>query len=232
MPLPRAVVPELLDELPPSHPEAVKSRKDLRRINQIMRHQRVFEHLLVEAGAGKEFQQLVELGAGDGTFMLSLGRRLSSRLGKLRLVLMDRQQLVTRATLEGFEELGWEVKLTHGDVFEWLESTRPVEKQGFMANLFLHHFTEKELARMLRLIAERSVFFAACDPRRSMAGLMGSRLLALIGCNAVTRHDAAISVRAGFKGRELSELWPGEGGWKLQENETGLFSHTFSAMRT
>jgi hypothetical protein len=34
------------------------------------------------------------------------------------------------------------------------------------------------------------------------------KLLWLIGCNAVTRHDAAVSMRAGFIRQELSALWP------------------------
>jgi hypothetical protein len=28
-----------------------------------------------------------------------------------------------------------------------------------------------------------------------------------LGCSAVTRHDARLSLSAGFKGRELSALW-------------------------
>jgi hypothetical protein len=51
----------------------------------------------------------------------------------------------------------------------------------------------------------------------------------LIGCNAVTRHDAAASVRAGFAGRELSALWPARPGWRLREGRAGLFSHLFVA---
>jgi hypothetical protein len=47
----------------------------------------------------------------------------------------------------------------------------------------------------------------------------------------VTRHDAVLSVRAGFAGRELSALWPSADGWKLEERRAGLFSHLFVAHR-
>ena len=33
----------------------------------------------------------------------------------------------------------------------------------------------------------------------------------------MTRHDAVVSVRAGFRDGELSALWPHEPGWKLDE---------------
>jgi len=58
-----------------------------------------------------------------------------------------------------------------------------------------------------------------------------SRLLRLIGCNRVTRHDAPISVRAGFTGQELSQLWPAGQGWLLEERPAGWFSHLFIAQR-
>jgi hypothetical protein len=56
-------------------------------------------------------------------------------------------------------------------------------------------------------------------------------LLWAIGCNAVTRHDATVSVRAGFSGNELSALWPADSGWQLTERRAGFFSHVFVARR-
>jgi hypothetical protein len=73
--------------------------------------------------------------------------------------------------------------------------------------------------------------FIACEPRRSAPALAASRLVGLIGCNGVTRHDAVASVRAGFTGSELSALWPAGPGWKLHEGAAGLFSHRFMARR-
>jgi hypothetical protein len=64
------------------------------------------------------------------------------------------------------------------------------------------------------------------DPRRSARSLLFSRLLWVIGCNQVTRHDAVVSIRAGF---ELSRLWPADQSWTLQENPAGWFSHLFVA---
>jgi hypothetical protein len=56
-------------------------------------------------------------------------------------------------------------------------------------------------------------------------------LLGLIGCNDVTRHDAIVSVRAGFRNQELTGLWPDRAVWTLQEHAYGLFSHYFVAIR-
>ena len=77
-----------------------------------------------------------------------------------------------------------------------------------VANLFLHHFDDASLAGLFRVIAGRTRLFIAIEPRRALWPLFCSRLLWAIGCNRVTRHDAVVSVRAGFSGEELSALWP------------------------
>jgi len=99
------------------------------------------------------------------------------------------------------------------------------------ANLFLQQFAERQLKELLRLAAVRTKVLAACEPRRGRLPLMFSRMVRLIGCNAVTQHDAALSVQAGFAGRELSVLWPETPQWNLREGNAKLFSHAFLAER-
>ena len=52
-----------------------------------------------------------------------------------------------------------------------------------------------------------------------------------IGANEITRHDAVASVRAGFRGQELSALWPEPDRWRLQEWAASPLSHCFVAVR-
>jgi hypothetical protein len=96
-----------------------------------------------------------------------------------------------------------------------------------VANLFLHPFEGEALRGLLGLIPRQCEGVAACEPRRSAFSLAAARLLGFIGCNRVTRHDAVISVRAGFRGRELTEWWGDAHDWHLGEGEAGLFSHLF-----
>jgi hypothetical protein len=100
-----------------------------------------------------------------------------------------------------------------------------------VANLFLHHFSAAQLVELLGGAARRARVFVALEPRRSGWALAVSRMIWLIGCNDVTRHDAPVSVRAGFAGRELSRLWPADAGWSLVERRAGPFSHLFVAQR-
>lgn len=116
------------------------------------------------------------------------------------------------------------------DVLEWLAASATVV-DVMLANLFVHHFPDERLRTLLRLAAARTNLFIACEPRRSALALFACRWLRLIGCNGITRHDALVSVRAGFEGTELSALWPGNAGWTLSERSVGPFSHCFVAQR-
>lgn len=229
----RTVEPELLDDLPPADPWAVGSRVDLRRLNFLMGHAGILSRSLCrqldETLVRARPLRLVELGAGDGTLFLQLARRWSARGVTAEVALLDRQNLVSAETRRAFAALNWSVESVAADVFTWLEQPSPAV-DVMLANLFLHHFHDERLTALLRLAAGRTNLFLACEPRRSTLALTAARWLGLIGCNGVTRHDAVVSVRAGFTGSELSTLWPAEG-WVAGEHPAGLFSHCFVAKR-
>jgi SAM-dependent methyltransferase len=218
---------EWLDELPAEDPRARRSRSDLRRVNGLMGNARIVVSALRRGPDGYP-RSVVEIGAGDGAFALRLARLMGAR--DMTVTLVDRQDIVGDATRAAFERVGARVHAERADIFAWLEG--PGERvEAIVANLFLHHFDDAGLSRMLALIARRASTFVACEPRRCAIALAGARMLGAIGCNDVTRHDSVASVRAGFRGRELSALWPA-GPWTLREESRGLFSHLFAATRT
>ncbi len=89
---------------------------------------------------------------------------------------------VTDETQAAFVALGWRVEVVTADVFDWLKKDEPAD--AMICNLFLHHFSEKELEEMLRLASARTRLLAACEPRREALPLLFSRLVWFIGCNA------------------------------------------------
>lgn len=224
----RHIQPEILDDLPADDPRAMHSRRDLQKVNAFMGHAGMVIRALRAAPAPPRL--VVELGTGDGTFLLRVARRLGRQSG-IRAMLVDRRPSVSAATLDGFNAAGWSIDICEADVFEWLCRPHTETADATIANLFLHHFREGELAHLLNLAAQQTKCFIACEPRRSRAALAGTSLLPLIGCNEVTLHDGNVSVRAGFRDRELSALWPTDPGWKVTERRRGLFTHAFLAAR-
>ncbi|MGB7768814.1 MAG: hypothetical protein WBN22_08175 [Verrucomicrobiia bacterium] len=226
----RLVQPELLDELPPGDPRARWSRRDLRRINAWMHNHAIMASALQTAVNGRAPKQITELGAGDGHFLLRVAKKISPRWPGTNVTLLDHQKIMGLPTLASFTPLGWRAEAVAADVFDWLPTAAGLEV--VVANLFLHHFEDARLVELFQVIAGRARMFVAIEPRRAPWPLFCCRLLWIIGCNAVTRHDAAVSVRAGFSGQELSALWPKDKGWQLTERRTGFFSHLFVARQT
>ena len=235
MSLPRCVEPELLDELAADDPRALRSRQDLQRLNWLLGSTSILSRALDEIVGTTEPPHLVELGAGDGSMMLRLAQRRGSAWRGTRLSLLDRQPCVSAQTLAGLRALGWQVEVLAIDVFDWIAQPAAATDSIVIANLFVHHFAGQDLERLLAGIARRARAFACCEPRRSRLALAGSHLLGVIGCNAITRHDAVLSVHAGFRDQELSAVWSpspvAEIGWRLQEGNAGLFNHLFVARR-
>jgi Methyltransferase domain len=249
----RLVQPELLDELPPEDPRAMWSRRDLRRINAWMRNHAIMVKALRNRlngrtggrqtaallrkpgasgalpGAATPVLHITDLGAGDGHFLLRVAKKISARWPGVSVTLLDNRRVANLQTLSAFEPLGWRAEAVAADVFDWLANAPG--QDVVVANLFLHHFQDVRLAELLRAVASRTRVFIAIDPRRGPFPLYCCWWLWMIGCNSVTRYDAAVSVRAGFSGRELSALWPADYGWELTERRTGLFSHLFVAQR-
>jgi hypothetical protein len=227
----RTVKAEILDELPPDDPSAIGSRRDLERINWWMGNAGKLANALSSAFEVQAPRTIVELGAGDGNLMLRVASRLSLKWRSVQVILVDRLKIVRPDTAQAFKDLGWEVENVQADALEWLQRKPDWRFDVIAANLFLHHFSEPRLRELLRDAANRTQVFLATEPPRGRWPLAFCGMLGLIGCNRVTRHDAALSVRAGFTGQELSGLWPGDGSWILKERMAGIFSHLFVARK-
>jgi hypothetical protein len=227
----REVKRELLDELPAGDRRAIGSRRDLQKVNAWMGHADIMLRALAGAFADRSPRSIVELGAGDGTLLLRLAKSIAPRWKPLRVVLVDRQRLLSPRTKAEFAALSWDVESIETDVFDWLQRPHPERSDVTLANLFLHHFADDDLRRLVWHAAQQTGFFLACEPQRVSFSLCAASLLGFIGCNDVSRHDAKISVRAGFAKNELSALWPAGDGWRLMERQAGLFTHCFVAQR-
>lgn len=232
---PRQLASEILDALAEDDPRAIRARHDMQRINRLMGSAYIIADAIKRSRCSPA--RIIELGTGDGSMMLRLARRLSSRWPPLHLTLLDRQRLVSDETRDAFRLLGWTVEILHADVVDWsmqMQKQKPAMQRWDIgiANLFVHHFDHTRIAALFDTLCGCTDLFIACEPRRARLPLLASRMVGLIGAGAVTREDAVLSVRAGFHGRELSDAWPGaQAEWLLEEGPAGLFSHRFIASR-
>ncbi|HMH64381.1 MAG TPA: hypothetical protein VK515_02270, partial [Rhizomicrobium sp.] len=86
--MPRVLTPEILDHLAADDPRAIRSRRDLARINAVMRQGAIMAGALSDLPAPA---LLADLGGGDGRFLLGVARRLAKRWPGVRCVILDQQ---------------------------------------------------------------------------------------------------------------------------------------------
>jgi hypothetical protein len=227
----RTVEPELLDHMPADDQAVIRARRDLKRLNAVILQSGIMAPILARQWAHERPRTILDLGAGDGTFMLSVARRLAARWPGVTVTLLDRQSIVSAQTRDAFAALGWKAETVAADVLDHLEAIKAPGVDIITTNLFLHHFRQEQLTRLLALAARSARLLVACEPRRNKFALRASRLSWVIGCNEVSLHDAIVSVRAGFSGKELSASWPSLEPFDLQEYAARLFTHCFVARR-
>src|SRR5437879_5509202 len=120
----RCVQPEWLDVLDPEDPRASRARRDLQRVNKVMGNAAILARALRKAQPHSP-RLIVELGAGDGTFLLRVVQRPTLRWHGGKIIFVDRQSIVGKDTRAAFSALGWDVDTVEADAVTWLQRTPP-----------------------------------------------------------------------------------------------------------
>jgi hypothetical protein len=210
----RLVEPEILDTLPSDDPEAVASRRDLRRINGLMGNHHWLEQRV--RALRKLGWRTLELGAGDGT----LGRRL------VRDRVVEPSALLAVDLASRPADWPREAQWFQQDVL----TTDLPPAEIVIANLFLHHFEPAALRELGKRLPATCRVLLCSEPARRPLHLWQSRLLALLPLGRVTRHDMPVSIRAGFLDRELPASL-GISGWNFTVSTTFFGAYRLEAHR-
>jgi hypothetical protein len=211
---PRVVQPEILDHLPADHPDARASRRDLRRINGWMGNYRwIVSRLRPVSGPPP---RVLELGAGDGPVLPAIRPR---DRGRWKWAGLDRAPRPAHWP----EEWPW----IQADVF----SAHWPEADVIVANLFLHHFGGDQLRELFAKTPLSARRWIICEPVRRSRHVGQLFFLRCFGMNAVTWHDARVSIAAGFLGEELPRVLDPAGEWVWESSVTFFGSYRLEGRR-
>ena len=196
----------------------MRSRRDLRLINRLMGNERWLLAMLNSPQSDIEPPHVLELGAGCG----SLARQLHRRWPRIHYTAID---LAPRPA--DFPE-----------AYQWHQHdlcTHPLPQADIViANIFLHHLTDDQLRTLGRRL--RGTSYHTClfnEPARRQRHLWQGHLLGLTGLHAITKHDMAISIRAGFLAEELAQVmgFAETTDWQCDTHLTWLGAYRLKATR-
>lgn len=200
----RTVLPEILDDLPHDAPDARRMRGDLRRLNALLGGHRWIPRQV--AGLARPGDLVAELGAGDGSLALRLAPLLAARGARYAGIDLAPRPPGLPATAD------W-------DQADLRTSDAAARADIVVANLILHQFVDDDLRAFGRRLRARTV--VASEPARRRRFRWGARLLGPF-LHPGTRHDARVSIGAGFRAGELPTLLGLASGWVWREHETPL----------
>lgn len=207
----RVIQPEILDQLAPSHPDAIRSRSDLRKLDVFLGNSRWITRTMREHTKSGMAIRVVELGAGEGW----LCNRLAKTIPHLDVTGLD--------FASAPPHLASGVKWIRGD---FLKTLAEIQGDVVVGSLILHHFSNQDLERFSETLKKFKLLVFS-EPYRSPFPLALANF-ALPFFGKVTRHDMPASIKAGFRKGELARflrLDPKR--WRLVE-----YSHYGNSLRT
>lgn len=211
----RLVQPEILDSLPHEDPRALANRRDLRLLNGVMGNTRWFRRRVFPLLRPDD--AVLELGAGEGV----LGKRLAARRPDVR-----RYTAIDHAPppVDWPETFAWRqvdcMAMEHFNDFSVM-----------CGNMILHQFHDDLLRALGRKIQASGLrLLAFVEPARRALHLWQFRFIGPLMCD-VSRHDGAVSIRAGFRGDELPGLLGLGPEWRIKTVSTQLGAYRLFAER-
>lgn len=203
----RLLQAELLDSLPPDSPAALRSRRELARVNRIMGNLAWFARTVPPLARPGE--TALELGAGDGALALRLRAHGLATDGLDRFPAPPAWAAAERAGAR------WHVADLR-DFAGWADY--PI----VLGNLILHHLPDDGLAELGAALGRHARVLVFNEPLRHPRARLLWRIGApLGGAGPVTRHDGRVSIEAGFRAAELSRaLGLAADRWECRVDET------------
>ena len=214
----RVVLPERLDSLPIDDPGALANRRELRWFNRFLGTNAWFRRQLLPRLGSTD--HVLEVGAGEGVLIHDLFSGMREQEKGCRSWTVLDAQPVFRAH-PGIRPV----------VEDLLRYEAYPDADVIFGNMILHQFEDDQLGQLGSKWRDHARLLVFQEPGRSrFHQLLCS--LATLPMSHVSRHDADVSIRAGFRGLELPDLLGLNGGnWDLQESMTPKGAYRMIAVR-
>lgn len=208
----RILKKELIDDLKLSNPLVIENLKDMEFLNQWLGYNKILIGAInTIIKKNKPFWQgkkisIADLGCGSGDGLRCIGDWLKKKGYQSDLSGIDgNEAIIAYAKEKSINYLN--IKYYVKDIL--LEETYA----GFNCDIFVlsnicHHFNECEIKNLLKILKNSNCKFVIInDLHRCLWAYLGIRVLSTI-CHfsTLTKHDGPLSVRKGFRKKDLTNI--------------------------
>jgi SAM-dependent methyltransferase len=195
--LTRSYDPEILDDFSIQDESVDKALKELKIINIFLGGNRISLEGIKKLNDKKDKITILDAGAGASDILLSLNKKLDN----LDIYSLD----MNRRACKFLRGKSTTVKVTCGNVL-YLPFITPFDI--IHSSLFLHHFNEDQIQRIIISFLALSVKgIVINDLRRSIFAWMGIKLLTFFFSNSKeVKYDGPLSVKRGFIRSDLTNI--------------------------
>ncbi len=212
----RVIEPEILDSLPPGHPDAVKNRREIILLARLSGNYRRAASLLKHHH--RPGDRILELGCGCGELGRVYRRLHRGEAHYTGLDVLERPRDWPQP---------WHWRQT-----DLLAFDNYADHNVLIGNFILHQFDNLALRDLFNRIRDHYRLMIFCETARHRLHLWQLRLASLLGLNSVTRHDGRVSIRGGFRRGELPALAGlDRTQWQVEDGTTWLGCYWMIARR-
>jgi hypothetical protein len=156
----------------------------------------------------REMIRIIDIGTGAADIPVAIAQWAKQFGRRVHITAVDLHPVTLDLAREHVAEAGCAdvILLEQGDALKLVDRHEPESIDIAHAGMFLHHLQDIEVMTVLRImdrLTTRGIIWN--DLLRGWAGRMGVRLMTM-GLPGHLKHDARVSVEAGFTKREVLDL--------------------------
>ncbi|MEP7129313.1 MAG: methyltransferase domain-containing protein [Chitinophagales bacterium] len=197
--------PELMDGNDIPDKDLFLNYLELHTINKLLGGYRITLKGLRKITQGVKQLSILDVGCGGGDMMKIVAEWGRRNKIKIQLTGVDVSASAIQYSNENCKDFP-EIECKHADVFQHLNSGKKYDV--IMNTLFMHHFTNEEIIRLLKLMKENATrgFVINDLQRHSFAYYSIQSLTKLFSNSYLVKNDAPLSVLRGFRREDWLHL--------------------------
>lgn len=212
----RNIVPEIIDDFNWSGKELEQNLEEIEWINKYLGGTRASAYPIwqyIQKNLQKQIT-ITDIGCGSGDVLKKI-QEASSPVKKVNLIGVDaNQHIIDFARERHFKEN--EISFVKANVINQPEMIP--QANVYMMNLFLHHFEEKEIQKILNNILQKNPSLVVINDlqRSKVAYRLFGLVCRLNNASFVTLNDGRLSIQKGFNKAEMKNIGEMAEGYQYQ----------------